>query len=101
MRRTKIDQEPSGGADAASGGLPVVEIPESDLRNELSVLAVLIAAGLARVHPEAKRLFRDVGVSVNDEPVLSDKAKLCLSDVRDGVIKLGLGKDRYVLLRPV
>ena len=101
MRRTKIDEEASGGGADAENGLPVVEIPESDLRNELSVLAALIAAGLARWHPEAKRQFREKGVSVNDEPVLSDKAKLSLLDVRDGFIKLVLGKDRYVLLRPI
>ena len=100
MRRSKIEVVQDVSI-AASGDAPTVEIPESDLRNELSVLAALIAAGLARWHPEAKRQFRELGVSVNDEPVLSDKAKLRLSDVRNGVIKLGLGKDRHVLLKPV
>lgn len=78
------------------------EIPESDIRNELSVLAALIAVGLARHHPEARRLFRDEGIAVNGEPVTTDKAKLRLSDVTgDGVIKLSLGKERHVLLKPV
>lgn len=80
----------------------IIEIPQSDLMNEVSVLAALIFGGLARHHPEARRLFRDEGIAVNDAPVLSDKAKLRLSDVSaDGTIKLSLGGARHVLLRPV
>ena len=102
VRRRQIESradEPAGVA--GDGETPAVEIPESDLRNELSVLAALISAGLARFHPEARRLFREEGVSVNGDPVLSDKAKLTLADVKDGLIKLSLGKDRHVLLKPV
>jgi len=89
-------------ADEASAEPEFIEIPQSDLANELSVLAALIMAGLARSHPEARRQFRDSGISVNDTPVLSDKAKLRLSDVSpEGVIKLALGDGQHVLLRPV
>lgn len=89
-------------AGAGSPSEPeAIEIPQSDLANELSVLAALIMSGLVRSHPEAKRRFRDDGVRVNDALVLSDKAKLRLSDVTpDGVIKLSLGDGRQVLLRP-
>lgn len=78
----------------------IIELPQSDLLNEVSVLSALIAAGLARSHNEARRLFREAGILVNDQPVLTDKAKLRLSDVRDGFIKLGLGTMRHVLVRP-
>jgi tyrosyl-tRNA synthetase len=95
--------EPVEAADGEPGGeLPVFEIPESDIRNELSVLAALIAVGLARHHPDARRRFREEGIAVNGEPVSSDKAKLRLSDVTaDGVIRLSLGEKRHVLLKPV
>ena len=66
-------------AEETTGEPLVVEIPQSDLMNEVSVLATLIAAGLARHHPEARRLFRDEGVQVNGEPVLSDKDAAGLS----------------------
>lgn len=80
----------------------IIEIPHSDLANEVSVLAALIMSGLARSHPEARRRFREDGISVNDAPVMSDKAKLRTSDVSpEGVIKLGVGDAQVVLLRPV
>lgn len=98
IAHVKDARDPVGGA----GEPELIEIPQSDLANELSVLAALIASGLARSHPEAKRQFRETGILVNGEPVLSDKAKLRLSDVSaEGVIKLSLGTKRHVLLRPV
>ncbi|MGE0768087.1 MAG: hypothetical protein AB7L90_16625 [Hyphomicrobiaceae bacterium] len=99
-REPALDDEPAAGPDVVSGP-EVVEIPQSDLANELSVLAALIMSGLVRSHPEAKRRFREDGIIVNDKPVLSDKAKLRLSDVSpDGLIKLALGAGRHVFLRP-
>lgn len=96
--------EPTATAtpEGASDAIPVIEIPQSDLMNELSVLAMLITAGLVKGHRDARRQFREVGVSVNDLPIHSDKAKLRLSDMSaEGLIKLSLGADRHVFLRPI
>ena len=81
--------------------LPTVEIPESDIRNEVGVLAAFVTAQLVKSNGEARRQVQGGGLRVNDEPVKDDKAKLRLSDVKDGVIKLSLGKKKHVLLRPV
>lgn len=107
--RAEQGREPRDSADDAEPALnpadpeiiEIIEIPQSDLANELSVLAALIMSGLARSHPEARRHFREDGISVNDTPIHSDKAKLRISDVSsDGVIKLSIGQARHVLLRP-
>jgi tyrosyl-tRNA synthetase len=101
--RSAREQIAPGGeqpADGLSVEPETIEIPQSDLVNELSVFAALIMTGLVRSHPEAKRRFRDDGLKVNDVPVLSDKAKLRPSDVTsEGLIRLSLGK-RHILLRP-
>ncbi len=98
----EAELEAAEPADAAPEKIPVIEIPQSDLMNELSVLATLITAGLAKGHRDARRLFREVGVLVNDVPIHSDKAKLRLSDVSaEGLVKLSLGADQHVFLRPI
>ena len=81
--------------------LPTIEVPESDVRNELGVLAAFVTAGLVKSNGEARRQIQGGGLRINDEPVRDDKAKLRLADVKDGVIKLSLGRKRHVLLRPV
>jgi tyrosyl-tRNA synthetase len=103
--RAEQEQEPRDSTDDAHAfpaAPEIIEIPQSDLANELSVLAALIMSGLARSHPEARRRFREDGISVNDVPVISDKAKLRTADVTtEGIIKLSLGRRRHVLLQPV
>ena len=82
--------------------LPTIEIPEADIRNELSVLAAFVTAGLAKSNSDARRQIQGGGLRVNDEPVKDDKQKLRSGDVStDGVIKLSIGRKRHVLLRPV
>jgi tyrosyl-tRNA synthetase len=104
-----------GKADAAAttaqttfeqGGLatdlPTIEVPQSDIANELGVLSAFVTAGLVKSNAEARRLVQGGGIRVNDTAVTDEKAKLRSSDIGpDGVIKLSLGKKKHVLLRPV
>ena len=88
-----------GGAGA---GLPTIEMPRSDIDNELSIVAAFVTAGLAASNGEARRALANNSLSVNDVRVTSDKAKLTSADVTaDGVIKLSLGKKKHVLIKPV
>lgn len=82
--------------------LPTIEVPHSDIRNELGVLAAFVTAGLVKSTSEARRQVQGGGLKVNDMAVTDEKAKLRLADITpDGIIKLSLGKKKHVLLRPV
>ena len=65
------------------------------------MLAAFVKAGLVKSNGEARRQIQGGGLRVNDEPVASDAAKLTPGDLRDGVIKLSLGRKRHVLLKPI
>ncbi|MEZ5854989.1 MAG: tyrosine--tRNA ligase [Hyphomicrobiaceae bacterium] len=80
--------------------LPTIEVPASDIRNELGILAAFVTAGLAKSNSEARRQIQGGALRVNDQPVTDEKAKLRLGDVKDGVIKLSSGRKRHVLLKP-
>ena len=40
-------------------------------------------------------------IRINDEPVKDEKRLLSDADLRDGVIKLSMGKKKHVLLKPL
>jgi tyrosyl-tRNA synthetase len=82
-------------------GLPTVDIAASELVSGLGVLAAFVAAGLVKSNGEARRQIQGGGLRVNDVAVSDEAAKLTPQDIRDGVIKLSLGRKRHVLLRPV
>jgi tyrosyl-tRNA synthetase len=80
--------------------LPTVSISSSDLVPGLGVLSAFVTAGLVASTGEARRLVQGAGLRVNDEPVSDPRALWTGNDLRDGSIKLSLGKKRHVLLKP-
>ena len=85
---------------ALAQGLPTVEVPDAQLRAGLGVLTAFVTAGLAKSNGEARRHIAGGGLRINDRVVPDETAKLTPADLRDGVIKLSLGRKRHVLLKP-
>jgi tyrosyl-tRNA synthetase len=56
---------------------------------------------LASSNGEARRLITGGGLKINDKTVHDPIQLLHGEDVKDGVIKLSLGRKRHVLLKPV
>jgi len=86
---------------ALAPGLPTVEIPAAELALGLGVLTAFLKAGLVKSNGEARRHIAGGGLRVNDQGVANDAAKLTPADVREGVVKLSLGRKRHVLLKPI
>jgi tyrosyl-tRNA synthetase len=83
----------------AAEDLPTVEMARGELEKGIGVLTAFVRAGLASSNGEARRLVANNALSVNDAPVAEPTAKLSLQDLRDGAIKLSLGRKRHVLVR--
>jgi tyrosyl-tRNA synthetase len=82
-----------------SATLPTVEIIDLH-RHVVRVLDAAVKAGLASSNGEARRLIRGGGLRVNDETVYDEVRLLTPDDLKQGVIKLSLGRKRHVLLKP-
>ena len=80
--------------------LPTIAVAHTDISAGMGVLAAFVTAGLVGSTGEARRLVQGGGLRVNDDPVSDPRALIGLSDLRDGVIKLSLGRKKHVLLRP-
>ena len=89
--------EQGGAADT----LPTVEIPSSEFGAGIGALTAFVRAGLVASTGEARRQIRGGGLRVNDEALTDEKALLGPNDLRDGAVKLSLGRKKHVLLRPV
>jgi len=85
----------------AATNLPTVEMQQSEIDAGIGVLAAFVKAGLVVSNSEARRQVQGGGVKVNDRLVTNDKAVINADDVKDGVVKLSLGKKKHVLLKPV
>jgi tyrosyl-tRNA synthetase len=83
----------------AAGSLPSVAIAAGDLAAGLGVLTAFVRAGLVGSTGEARRQVKGGGLRVNDAAVTDERATLDESDLRDGAIKLSLGRKKHVLLK--
>ena len=84
---------------ALAQSLPSVAIDPAELSAGLGVLTAFHKAGLVASTGEARRQVKGGGLRVNDAPVTDERAVLHASDLRDGAIKLSLGRKRHVLLK--
>jgi tyrosyl-tRNA synthetase len=85
---------------ALAENLPSVQVSNPELEAGIGVLAAFVKAGLAASNGEARRQIKGGGLRVNDAAVGDEKMKLTHADLREGVIKLSLGRKRHVLLKP-
>ncbi|MDA9549536.1 tyrosyl-tRNA synthetase [Bradyrhizobium sp. CCBAU 45321] len=89
---------------ATAETLPTVLIPEHEQKylfgEGLSVLIAVQLTKLVRSNGEARRLIDSRGVKINDETVDSIMKMLTSADLKDGAIKVSLGKKKHVLLKP-
>lgn len=83
----------------AADTLPSVTITRDELKAGLGVLTAFVKAGLVPSTGEARRLIQGGGLRVNDEAISDAKAVLNESALKDGAIKLSMGKKKHVLLK--
>ncbi len=84
-----------------SSDLPTVELPRDEVIGAM-IAAVATKAGLTASNGEARRLAQGGGLRLNDQPVTDGAQILGDADLTaEGVLKLGAGKKKIILVRPV
>jgi tyrosyl-tRNA synthetase len=86
---------------AAAEGLPTFEIESARLAAAVPVANLAQLSGLTSSTSEARRQIQGGGLRVNDVPVKDVAAIVSLSDLKDGAIKLSLGRKKHILVRPL
>jgi len=78
--------------------LPTLTLSEDDLRDGMSIVQIIVKAGLASSGKEAKRLIADNGAKMNDE-ALSDAGLMVTAEMLAAPMKLSAGKKRHALVQ--
>lgn len=82
----------------AGGDLEVALLPASAFEGGLSVVQMLVRAGLTPSGKEAKRLIAEGGLRLNNQPVTDPQANIDAATVGDG-LKISIGKKKHRMLR--
>ncbi|AWZ21892.1 tyrosyl-tRNA synthetase [Roseovarius sp. TM1035] len=78
--------------------LPTVEVTADELAEGISIVQLIVRAGLAKSGKEAKRLITENGARLDDEP-LTDAGLMIDAAALTSPIKLSAGKKRHALVK--
>jgi len=75
--------------------IPTVEMEASVLKEGLWVVKLFVESGLCKSKGEARRLIKQGGAYLNDEPIDDDGREITEKDLVYGAVVLRVGKKRY------
>jgi tyrosyl-tRNA synthetase len=78
--------------------LPTLEMRPAELGEGVSVVQLIVRAGLAKSGKEAKRLIAEQGAKIDDTP-LTDPGLMIDAGTLAAPIKLSAGKKRHALVK--
>ena len=80
------------------GDLPTVDLTAAEVASGAALIDQFLAAGLVASKGEARRHIKAGALKVNDAPVREERP-LNDQDVRDGTVKLSIGKKKHAIIR--
>lgn len=85
---------------ARAKGLPTISVPWFEIEMGMLLANLLHRAKLTKSTSEARRLIREGGVRLNDEPLSYEQRLVTTADLDENrTLKLSVGKKRHVLVR--
>ncbi|MEO1200031.1 MAG: tyrosine--tRNA ligase [Pseudomonadota bacterium] len=84
----------------AAETLPTIVIETGRLNDGIGVLQLFVEAGLGQSNGDVRRAVGNGAIRVNDEKIADPNTTIDVSALKDGVVKLSMGKKRHVLVRP-
>jgi tyrosyl-tRNA synthetase len=78
--------------------LPTLTLTAADIGDGMSIVQIIVQAGLAKSGKEAKRLIAENGARLNDAPMTETGLMIDINALSDP-IKLSAGKKRHALVR--
>lgn len=81
--------------------MPAIELPQTELAKGLTIVDLVVLAGLADSKSEARRLVSQGGISLGDERVNEFNRVISVSDFNEGRILLKKGKKQFQVIKLV
>lgn len=83
---------------AAAKGLPTLFVSRAEIEAGLPLLEAFIKADLIASKGEGRRHIKAAALKINDAPC-TDERPIAASDLKDGAVKLSVGKKKHALVR--
>ena len=80
--------------------LPSVKIKKKEIINGINIIDLVIASNLLSSKSEVRRMIKNKGIKINNEPVENEKYKVSLNNFnQENFLKLSHGKKNHVIFK--
>jgi len=80
--------------------LPSVKIKKNEVINGINIIDLVISSNLLSSKSEVRRMIKNKGIKINNEPVENEKYRVSLNNFnKDNFLKLSLGKKNHVIFK--
>ena len=76
--------------------LPSISINESELKEKMTVIDLIVLSKLESSKSEIRRLIKGNGIRINNKIIIDEKLIVTKGLFQDKLIKLSLGKKRHI-----
>ena len=97
--RANAEQSAETARRAFEEGQAAESLPSIVSALPAAAIDLAVQAGFAASKGEARRLIRQNGLRLNDEPITDEALMVTDADLRDGAAKISAGRKRHVLVR--
>ena len=80
--------------------LPSVKIKKNEVINGINIIDLVISSNLLSSKSEVRRMIKNKGIKINNEPVENEKYRVALNNFNQyKFLKLSLGKKNHVIIK--
>jgi len=80
--------------------LPSVKIKKNEVINGINIIDLVISSNLLSSKSEVRRMIKNKGIKINNEPVENEKYRVALNNFNQyNFLKLSLGKKNHVIIK--
>ena len=80
--------------------MPSVKIKKEEVVNGINIIDLVIASNLLSSKSEVRRMIKNKGIKINNEPVENEKYNISLSNFsQNNFLKLSHGKKNHVIFK--
>ena len=79
--------------------LPVLKLKKDELNDGINIVDIVVRSNLLKSKSEVRRAIKNLGIKVNNNPIIQENSNIAISDFKDNILKLSHGKKNHVLVK--
>ena len=88
------------GKGSVGDDLPSIIIKKEKIKNGINIIDLVISSNLLTSKSEIRRMIKNKGIKINNDPVKDDKLNISLENFnKESILKLSHGKKNHVIVK--